>query len=154
MLDCDPRRVGWRRRDRAVWHASRGARDLIRAEPDGGAPRATLRRAMAFVEVARVSDLPPGAMKRVEVDGRALALFHTASGIHAIDGRCPHRGGPLAEGDLMGEQVVCPWHLWTFDVRTGQCVDVSDVCVAVHTVEVQGESIFVSVSAESTVGVS
>lgn len=106
---------------------------------------------MALVEVAHLMDLPPGSMKSIDLDGRPLALFHTASGIHATDGRCPHRGGPLAEGDLIGEQVVCPWHLWTFDVRSGQCVDFPDVCVAVHSTELRGDSIFVSVSAGAPV---
>src|SRR5688572_32218469 len=53
-----------------------------------------------FVEIARTSELPVGRVKAFVVDGRTVAVYHTTSGFYATDNTCPHRGGPLAEGDL------------------------------------------------------
>ena len=49
-----------------------------------------------------------------------VAVFNTAEGLFALDGVCPHQGGPLGKGKLTGCIVTCPWHGWQFDVRTGQ----------------------------------
>jgi nitrite reductase/ring-hydroxylating ferredoxin subunit len=73
-----------------------------------------------FVTLASVEDLPPGSAREVEHDGRIIALFNVDGRIWAIDGICPHQGGPLAEGPVEGSIVTCPWHGWQFDVKTGQ----------------------------------
>ena len=96
-----------------------------------------------FVEVASVDDLPLGRAKACSVSGRTLALYHTASGFHATDNICPHRGGPLGEGDLIGEEITCPWHLWSFDVATGLCGGNSEISVETHEVKVEGDRIMV-----------
>jgi nitrite reductase/ring-hydroxylating ferredoxin subunit len=74
---------------------------------------------MAFSKAALVSEVPPGRGKQVTVNGKTLALFNVNGAYYAIDNECPHRGGPLAEGDLQGTTVECPWHGATFDVTTG-----------------------------------
>jgi nitrite reductase/ring-hydroxylating ferredoxin subunit len=51
---------------------------------------------------------------------RVIALFNVGGEFFALDGVCPHQGGPLGEGELCGAIVTCPWHGWQFDVRTGQ----------------------------------
>lgn len=73
-----------------------------------------------FVKLATLDELPPGGAKEVEYDGRIFALFNVDGTISCIDGICPHQGGPLAEGDVAGTIVTCPWHGWQFDVTTGQ----------------------------------
>lgn len=98
---------------------------------------------MSFVEVAKVPDVPVGRVKRIDVDGRALALYHTASGFFATDATCPHRGGPLAEGDLIGNEITCPWHLWGFDVVSGVCPGNPEISVSTHEVRVEGEAVLV-----------
>ncbi len=69
-------------------------------------------------------DFDQGAV--VQVEGLQLALFPDGSGYRALDNICPHAGGPLAMGWLVDSVVVCPWHAWEFDIRTGRCVT-SDV---------------------------
>ncbi len=98
-----------------------------------------------FVDVAGAGDLAVGRMKAVLVDGRKIALYHTAGGFFATDHTCPHRGGPLAEGDLMGNEIVCPWHLWGFDVTTGVCTGNADLHVDTYEVRVDGDRILVRV---------
>jgi 3-phenylpropionate/trans-cinnamate dioxygenase ferredoxin component len=91
-----------------------------------------------FVTVAAASDLPPGQGKVVDVGARSIALFNVDGSFYAIDNTCPHRGGPLGAGFLHGAHVTCPWHNWTFDVRTGQHVLTSRVSVPRYEVRVVG----------------
>ncbi len=49
-----------------------------------------------------------------------IALYHVDEKFYALDGVCPHQGGPLGKGTLEGCTVTCPWHGWQFDVATGQ----------------------------------
>jgi nitrite reductase/ring-hydroxylating ferredoxin subunit len=96
-----------------------------------------------FVEVAKVGDVPAGRVKAVHLEGRTLALYHTASGFFATDNTCPHRGGPLAEGDLVNNEITCPWHLWSFDIISGTCPGNPDIAVATHEVRIEGDAVLV-----------
>ena len=71
------------------------------------------------IKVARIADLEPGSGTTVDVEGQRIALFNVHGTYYAIDDTCPHRGGPLGEGELDGTMVTCPWHGATFDVQTG-----------------------------------
>lgn len=98
-----------------------------------------------FLEVAQASELPVGRAKAVQVADRTIAIYHTSDGFFATDNVCPHRGGPLAEGDVIGNEIVCPWHLWSFDLETGVCPGNADIVVATHEVRIDGERILVKV---------
>ncbi len=74
-----------------------------------------------WVKVAVTSEFKDGQCKVVTANGKELALFKAEGAFYAMDNACPHRGGPLGEGHLEGSQVTCPWHAWTFDVKTGAC---------------------------------
>jgi nitrite reductase (NADH) small subunit len=58
--------------------------------------------------------------KLVEVQGKKIALFNLDGKFHAIDNTCTHRGGPLSEGELEGDEVTCPWHGAKFKVSSGE----------------------------------
>jgi nitrite reductase (NADH) small subunit len=73
-----------------------------------------------WVKIADVSSCPPGSAREFTVEDRVVALFNVDGTLYALDGVCPHQGGPLGEGDLTGSIVTCPWHGWQFDVSTGQ----------------------------------
>jgi nitrite reductase (NADH) small subunit len=73
-----------------------------------------------WTKVAAVDDCPPGTGLELVAGDRVVALFNVEGTFHALDGVCPHQGGPLAEGEVTGCVVTCPWHGWQFDVRTGQ----------------------------------
>lgn len=74
---------------------------------------------MARTKVVETRDLPPGTGTSVDAGGRTLALFNVDGALYAVDNTCPHRGGPLGEGDLDGAVVTCPWHGRRYDVTTG-----------------------------------
>ncbi len=74
-----------------------------------------------FVKVcttAELEGLPCG--KLVEAAGQAIAVFNLSGSYHAIENLCPHRGGPLSQGQVEGGEVVCPFHGSRFDIRTGE----------------------------------
>jgi nitrite reductase/ring-hydroxylating ferredoxin subunit len=73
-----------------------------------------------WVRIATCDECPPGAAREYVAEGRIVALFNVDGAWHALDGVCPHQGGPLGQGTLEGCVVTCPWHGWQFDVRTGQ----------------------------------
>lgn len=73
-----------------------------------------------WIPIAAVSECPPGeAIERV-IGGRIIALANVDGTWHAIDGLCPHQGGPLGKGRLCGATLTCPWHGWQFDVTSGR----------------------------------
>jgi nitrite reductase (NADH) small subunit/3-phenylpropionate/trans-cinnamate dioxygenase ferredoxin subunit len=90
-----------------------------------------------------VSELPEGQGKTVEVAGRALALFNVGGKFFALDNTCPHRGGPLGDGPLMGATVTCPWHGWQFDCTTGKSTRNPAVGVACIPTSVEGSTVYV-----------
>jgi nitrite reductase (NADH) small subunit len=71
-------------------------------------------------KVASLAEMSPGTARELTAGGRIIALFNVDGTLFALDGICPHGGGPLGEGDLSGPVVTCPWHGWQFDVTTGR----------------------------------
>jgi nitrite reductase/ring-hydroxylating ferredoxin subunit len=98
-----------------------------------------------FVKMATLDDLPEGSALEVEHDGRIYALFHLDGRITAIDGICPHQGGPLAEGELRGSIVTCPWHGWQFDVRDGRSTFGTKLAQPTFEVKLDGRDVLVAV---------
>lgn len=86
--------------------------------------------AQRLVAVGRVDDIPPLQGRSVTVAGRRIAIFQTATGPRALDNACPHLGGPLADGLLGDDCVVCPLHGWRIDLATGRVEGQPDERVA------------------------
>ena len=87
-----------------------------------------------FIKAATRAELPPGGKKLVEVDGRAIAVFHCDGGFYAIDDVCTHDGGVLGEGELDDNAVECPRHGGRFDLFTGRVLSLPPV-IAVRAYE-------------------
>ncbi len=102
-----------------------------------------------FTKVASVSEIPEGTGRAVEAGGVRIALFHVDGTFHAIDGTCPHRGGPLGEGVLSGRVVTCPWHFWRFDVCTGSAPDVPETRLRTYKVRIDGDDVLVDPEGET-----
>ena len=96
-----------------------------------------------LVRVLQASELGEGENKVVRIEGRTLALFRVGGEIFATDNFCLHRGGPLGEGSLKGYDVTCPWHGWSYDVRTGAFKIISALKVRTYPVKEEGGSVFV-----------
>jgi nitrite reductase/ring-hydroxylating ferredoxin subunit len=99
-----------------------------------------------LVKVAKTDEIVPGQGKMIEVGGKKIALFNVEGSFHAIDDTCTHRGGPLSEGSLEGNQVTCPLHGARFDVTTGEVLGPpAPQGVARYNVRVAGTDIEVEV---------
>ncbi|MEP6782664.1 MAG: Rieske 2Fe-2S domain-containing protein [Acidobacteriota bacterium] len=96
-----------------------------------------------FVIVGRVSDFTPGAGKMVDVFGRHVALFRIDDQFFALDNMCLHRGGPLCEGPIENGVVTCPWHGWSYEIKTGTMVQDPRVGVSKHDVQITGDEVAV-----------
>jgi nitrite reductase (NADH) small subunit len=96
------------------------------------------------VRVAAVGEVPPGEMLVVTAGGRALALCNVEGTVYAVDNTCPHRGGPLGEGDLEGRVLTCPWHAWRWDVTTGASLNNPAIRVGCFPVRVDGPDLVVT----------
>lgn len=101
---------------------------------------------MAFVRVAKATDIAPGQIREVQVEGTAIAVANVEGQFHAINNTCLHRGGPLGQGSLQGNVVTCPWHGWTFDVTSGRITHNQPGGVACYPVELWGEDVYVDIS--------
>ena len=79
---------------------------------------------MAEIEALPLDELPDGSMRLVPADGKTIGLFRCGGELYAIEDRCTHDDGPLAEGEWDPElcEVVCPRHGSRFDLRTGNAL--------------------------------
>jgi nitrite reductase/ring-hydroxylating ferredoxin subunit/alkylhydroperoxidase/carboxymuconolactone decarboxylase family protein YurZ len=74
-------------------------------------------------DVMATADLAPGALTRVDCDGRGLFVHHADDGWKVFDSRCPHQTTNIPHLALQGTTLTCPKHGWVFDVRSGQCTE-------------------------------
>jgi nitrite reductase (NADH) small subunit len=98
---------------------------------------------MAFLRAAKKDEVPPGAIREFQLDGKTIALANVEGKLYAINNTCLHRGGPLGQGELQGNVVTCPWHGWQYDVTSGKAALNPAVAVACFPVEVRGDDIWV-----------
>ncbi len=101
---------------------------------------------MAFVKLLDADRLPEGALCEVKAGDRPIAVSHVGGKYFAVDGVCPHAGGPLGQGALHGHQIVCPWHAWEFDCRTGEC-DFNDTKLRSYPVTFSGDALWIEIDA-------
>lgn len=80
------------------------------------------------------------------VDGRHVAIFRLDDGYFAIDNLCLHQAGPLCEGPVQRGIVTCPWHGWSYDIRTGILVQDGKVGVSCHNVRVIDDTVQVQLT--------
>jgi nitrite reductase (NADH) small subunit len=99
-----------------------------------------------WTRIAAVDDCPPGEARELLVEDRVIALFQVDGRFYALDGICPHQGGPLGRGTLCGGIVTCPWHGWQFDVTTGRHQAKGALQQSSFPVKVEGQDIFVAVN--------
>ena len=99
-----------------------------------------------LIKVANADELASGQGKLIQVDGRDIALFNVNGTYCAMDAVCPHEGGPLHEGEVDGDRIVCPWHAYDFSVKTGTCSLDPELQVGVYTVKAMGTDLFIEMA--------
>jgi nitrite reductase (NADH) small subunit len=98
---------------------------------------------MAFVKIAAQSDLPGiNAAKEFVCGDKTVCVANVDGEIRAMDNICLHRGGPLGEGVISNGKVVCPWHGWEWDPKTGQAGP-PGAKIAVYPVKIEGGDVLI-----------
>jgi nitrite reductase (NADH) small subunit len=100
---------------------------------------------MPLIPLLALEDVPAGTAREATAEGRTYAVCHTNEGLFVVDGDCPHGEGPLACGGLHKHTLVCPWHAWEFDVRTGECDGRPDCRIGTYSVIVRDGSVLIDV---------
>src|SRR5262245_2871438 len=95
----------------------------------------------AWYAVAKVGDLKDGDVIAVEAEGVQMVLGRDSGRYFAVQRRCLHQGGDLADGIIARGHIVCANHGWRFSTATGRHDSASDVCLLVYAVRVNGEQI-------------
>ncbi len=103
-----------------------------------------MTRAARYVRVGTASDVPAGRAEVFDVEDRKIAVFRLGDGFYAIEDICTHDGGPLAEGEIEEDQVICPRHGARFNIKTGAALTLPAVTpVESYPVRVEGNELFI-----------
>ena len=93
-----------------------------------------------------LKQLPLFVLKKFTVKEKELAIVLTNSGIKVFDNACPHEGASLAGGEvLVTDVVICPWHQYHFDLKTGACSDFECGALKLYEVSETDEGVFITV---------
>src|SRR2546427_12315169 len=92
-----------------------------------------------WIRITALQNIPLREGRSVNVAGREIAIFNLGDRVLAVDGRCPHKGGPLAEGIVTGDTVVCPLHAWKISLETGSVTkpEANPGCVATYRTRIE-----------------
>jgi nitrite reductase (NADH) small subunit len=97
-----------------------------------------------FVKIASKSDLPgPDQAKEFTVGEKVICVANVGGTISAMDNVCIHRGGPLGQGVIEGGKLVCPWHGWQYDPKTGSAVHNPAAKVKVYPIKIESNDVLV-----------
>lgn len=97
---------------------------------------------MPVVKVPDAAAIPVGHGVLVEQDGAVFSVYNGGGGrFYACGAVCPHEDGPLADGWLEGDAVVCPWHGFDFDLTTGRCLVDPDLAIPIYPTRVVGNAV-------------
>jgi nitrite reductase (NADH) small subunit len=107
-----------------------------------GCYTAPFRENMAFIRIAGVSELPePGRAAEFHVNQRMICVANLNGEYAALDNVCLHRGGPLGQGVVEGEKIICPWHGWEFHARTGEVAHGDPVKLKTYAIRIEGDDV-------------
>jgi len=104
---------------------------------------------MKWIRITHAENIPLREGRSVRIGDDEIAIFNLGDRYVAVDNSCPHRGGPLCDGIVTGDAVVCPLHGWKISLDTGEVLK-PDVCVKVGTYPVSVEDGVISVQYSKT----
>ncbi len=100
-----------------------------------------------WVKICGVSDAPqPGKVMEAEVEGVGVCLANLDGELSALDNWCPHRRGPLGQGWIEGGAVICPWHSWAFNAKSGKAEYPENEKVDVFPLKIEDENVLIDIS--------
>ena len=100
-----------------------------------------------WVKICSLAEAPqPNHVVEVEVGEVAICLANVRGELSALDNWCPHRRGPLGQGWIEGDAVICPWHSWAFNTKTGKADYPEHEKVEVFPLRVEGEDVLIDLT--------
>jgi len=101
-----------------------------------------------WIEVGQLNDIPKLGARVVKAPEGDIAVFRTAEDkVFALRDKCPHKGGQLSQGIVMGNKVACPLHDWKIELDAGTAVAPDEGCAASFPIKMEGEIIMLSLTA-------
>ena len=108
---------------------------------------------MPLIKIASRAELPAeGTVKEFKSGLRMFCIACVGGKFSALDNHCLHWGGPLGQGVIRKGKVVCPWHAWEFDARTGQLGKDPTMRVATYPLKIEGDDVFIEIDDVETSG--
>lgn len=102
-----------------------------------------------WVGITQVENIPLREGRAVQIAGHDIAIFNLGDRFLAVENKCPHRGGPLADGIVSGSTVVCPLHAWKVDLLSGEVLNRQDAqCVRTFPIRVDRGIVSVEIASE------
>lgn len=99
-----------------------------------------------LIKLASQSELPaPGQVKEFPCGDKVICVANVNGTISAMDNVCLHRGGPLGQGVIEGDKVVCPWHLWAWDPKTGEAAHNPAAKVVVYPIKIENGDVAIEI---------
>lgn len=99
-----------------------------------------------WVEIGPLTDISPLGTRIIKRAEGNIAVFRTADDrVYALDNKCPHKGGPLADGIVHGCRVTCPLHNWVLDLETGKAVAPDEGEAKTWPVKIEDGVVFVQI---------
>jgi nitrite reductase (NADH) small subunit len=97
-----------------------------------------------FVKLTSESELPaPGQAKEFPVGDKVICVANVNGTISAMDNVCVHRGGPLGQGSIEEDKVVCPWHGWLWDPKTGEAAHNPNARIPIYPIKIENGDVLV-----------
>jgi nitrite reductase (NADH) small subunit len=97
-----------------------------------------------FIKLTTQAELPPnGEAKEFPCGDKVICVANVNGSISAMDNVCLHRGGPLGQGLVEGNKIVCPWHGWQFDAKTGEASHNPKARVEVYPLKIEGSDVMI-----------
>jgi nitrite reductase (NADH) small subunit len=101
-----------------------------------------------FVKVASETELPAPNEAKEFPCGKKTICIANVNGYTAMDNICLHRGGPLGQGVIEGGKVICPWHGWAWDPKTGEA-DIPGAKLSVYPIKIEGGDVLIDTQIET-----
>jgi len=101
---------------------------------------------MPFAKIASQSDLPAtNEAKEFSCSGKEICIANVNGTYSALDNTCLHQSGPLGQGTIEHGKVVCPWHGWEYDPKTGALASNPNAKVAVYPMKIENGDVLVEI---------
>ncbi len=103
------------------------------------------KKIMAWQPVCQIEEVPRLGGRTIRAGQMEVAVFRLSDGrIRAVDNRCPHKQGPLAEGIVSGDTIICPLHARKINLETGEVLKPDSGCVKTYPAKVEDGQVFLS----------